>query len=149
LIIAIGSDHAGFTLKQEIVELLRAEKYEFRDFGTISGEPIDYTDVAREVAEAVAKGKFDKGILICGTGIGVCITANKVPGIRAALCSEEYSARLSREHNNANVLALGGRTLGAELAKDIVRVWLTADFDPESRHARRVAKIEPPSEQGG
>ena len=149
MVIAIGSDHAGFPLKQEVLELLRTEKYEHKDFGTFSGEPIDYTDIAREVAEAVADGKFDRGIVICGTGLGVCITANKVPGIRAALCTEEYSARMSIEHNNANILALGGRTLGVELAKEIVRVWLTANFDPESRHARRVAKIEPHSGQGG
>jgi ribose 5-phosphate isomerase B len=95
------------------------------------------------VAEAVASGQFERGILVCGAGIGMCITANKVRGIRAALCSEEYSARISREHNDANILALGGRTVGAELAKSIVRVWLKAEFDPSPRHLRRVAKIEP------
>ena len=140
--IALGSDHGGFALKQEITEQLRSENYDFTDFGTFSEESVDYPDIARKVAEAIAAGEFDRGILICGTGLGVSITANKVHGIRAALCTDEYTAKMSREHNNANVLALGGRVVGSELAKEIVRVFLTTGFDPESRHARRVEKIE-------
>ena len=140
--IAIGSDQPGFRLKEEIADLLRTGGHDLQDFGAFSEEPVDYPDIAHKVAEAVAAGRFDRGILMCGTGIGMCMTANKVRGIRAATCSEEYSARMSREHNNANVLCLGGRTTGVELAKSIVKVWLAAEFDPASRHARRVDKIE-------
>jgi ribose 5-phosphate isomerase B len=142
--IALGCDHAGYDLKEEISELLQSDRHDVRDFGSFSKESVDYPDIARQVADSVAAGECERGILVCGTGIGMCITANKVPGARAVLCSEEYSAKLSIEHNNANVLALGSRVTGSELAKDIVRVWLTANFDPTSRHARRVAKIEPP-----
>lgn len=141
--IALGCDHAGFGLKKELSELLQSDGHELQDLGCFSEESVDYPDIARAVAEAVANGKCERGILVCGTGIGMCITANKVQGVRAALCSEEYSAKLSIEHNNANVLALGSRVTGSELAKEIVRVWLTASFDPTSRHARRVAMIEP------
>lgn len=140
--IALGSDHAGYRLKEEIAELLGSEGREFEDFGVFSEEPVDYPDIAREVAEMVASGRFDRAILVCGTGVGMSIVANKVRGVRAALCSDEYTARVSREHNDANVLALGGRTTGPELAKQIVRVWLNTDFDPQPRHVRRVQKIE-------
>lgn len=140
--IALGSDHGGYRLKNEIVEMLRAEGHKIEDFGCFSGESVDYPDIAKTVAESVADGKFDRGIVVCGTGIGVSIAANKVKGVRAALCSEEYSARMSREHNNANVLALGERTVGSELAKSIVRAWLYTGFDPNTRHGQRVAKIE-------
>jgi ribose 5-phosphate isomerase B len=140
--IAIGSDHAGFRLKEEIADLLRSESCEFQDFGAFSEESVDYPDIARAVARAVVAGQFDRGILICGTGLGMCMTANKIHGIRAALCSEEYSAAMSIEHNNANILCMGGRTCGQELAKSIVNAWLVARFDPTSRHARRVDKIE-------
>jgi len=147
--IAVGSDHAGYKLKEEVVDLLRTDGYDFKDFGTFNEDSVDYPDVAREVAEAVTSGDYDRGILVCGTGIGMCITANKVPGIRAALCFEQYMAKVAREHNDANILVLGGRTTGVEIAKEIVRVWLNTSFDPKSRHARRVAKIEPHSNQGG
>ena len=140
--IALGSDHAGYSLKKVIADMLRSAKYNFRDFGSFTEEPVDYPDIAHAVAEAVAKGEFDRGILICGTGIGMSMTANKVHGIRASLCADVYSARLSREHNDANVLTLGGRTMGIEIAKEIVRIWLASEFDPQSRHARRVSKIE-------
>jgi len=140
--IAIGSDHAGYHLKQELIDLLRTGKYDFCDFGTASGEPIDYPDIAREVSNVVASGEYDRGILICGTGIGVCIAANKIKGIRAALCENEFTARMSREHNDANVLALGGRVIGAELAKAITRVWLETGFSGETRHKMRIEKIE-------
>ena len=140
--IAIGSDHAGYQLKEIIIELLQSENYDIQDFGTFSEESVDYPDIGRKLAEAVAAGEFDRGILICGAGIGMSIVANKVKGIRAALCSECYSAKVSIEHNNANILVLGGRTIGTGLAGEIVRVWMSAKFDPNSRHARRVAKIE-------
>jgi ribose 5-phosphate isomerase B len=141
--IALGSDHAGYRLKEEIAEVLRTDGVDFQDFGAFSEEPVDYPDIARKVAEAVSKGQFDSGILICGTGVGMCITANKVHGVRAVLCSDEYTARLSREHNNTNVLTLGGRTIGPELAKSIMQVWLNTTFDAGSRHTRRINKIEP------
>lgn len=140
--IAIGSDHAGYDLKQELIDLLRADNHDFRDLGTVSGEPVDYPDIAREVSNAVASGEFERGIIICGTGIGVCMTANKIKGIRAALCANEFTARMSREHNDANVLALGGRVIGTELAKAITRVWLKTDFSGEPRHRMRIEKIE-------
>ena len=138
---AIGSDHAGYPLKEELRELLEAEGYHPRDFGTFSLESVDYPDIAREVAEAVASGQFERGILICGTGIGMCITANKVPGIRAGACSEPYSAKMSRAHNNANVLCMGGRVVGAGLALEIAQAFLETDFEFGSRHERRVDKI--------
>ncbi len=149
MLIALGSDHAGYRLKEDIAAFLKSEGWEILDFGAFSEESVDYPEKAREVAYAVTSGKCDRGILFCGTGIGMCMTANKVPGIRAALCSESYSARLSREHNDANILALGGRTLGVELAKEIVLVWLESEFDPQSRHARRVRMIESHEGQGG
>jgi ribose 5-phosphate isomerase B len=141
--IALGSDHAGFPLKEAIAEFLRSEKYDFKDFGTYSTDSMDYPDIAREVAEEVASGNFDRGIIICGSGVGVCITANKVRGIRAALCDNSYTARVSREHNDANVLCMGARVIGEDVAYDIVRTWLTTPFSGAERHAKRVAKIEP------
>ena len=137
---AIGSDHGGFHLKQEICKLLAAEGIRYHDFGTYSPEACDYPDVARAVAEAVARGEYDRGIIACGTGIGVAMAANKVPGVRAALCHDTFSARMAREHNDANVLTLGERVVGAGLAADIVRTWLKAGF-AGGRHSRRVAKI--------
>ena len=138
--IAVGADHGGYALKDIIVDRLQERGYEVRDFGTHGPEPVDYPDYARPVARAVASGVFDLGILVCGTGIGVSIAANKVVGIRAAACSDTYSARMSRQHNNANVLCLGGRVLGPGLALDIVDAWLTAEFEG-GRHARRVEGI--------
>jgi len=148
--IAIASDHAGFPLKEIIKKYLGELGYEYEDFGTTSEESVDYPDYAFKVAEAVSENKFDnrfdRGILICGTGIGMSIAANKVPGIRAALCYDAETARLSREHNDANVLALGSRTTNSELAKEIVRVWLTTDFAGAGpggeRHLRRINKIK-------
>ena len=141
LSIAIGSDHAGYPLKEQLADLLRAEGYNLQDFGAFSPEPVDYPDVAREVAEAVAAGQYDRGILICGTGIGMTITANKVKGIRAAACADPYSARMARAHNNANILGVGGRVIGPGLALDTATAFLETDFDFESRHKRRVDKI--------
>ena len=138
--IAIGSDHGGFQLKEVIKDFLTQEKYDFLDFGTDSEASVDYPDFALKVAEAVAAGSCSKGILICGTGIGVGIVANKVPGIRAALCHETFSARASRQHNDANVLTLGERVIGRGVALEIVQTWLTTDF-AGGRHSCRVEKI--------
>lgn len=139
--IAIASDHGGYELKEEIVELLEDLKIDYRDFGTDSKESVDYPDYANQVAQAVAQGEYDKGILICGTGIGMSIAANKVAGVRAALCHDVFSARVTREHNDSNVLAMGGRIIGAELAKTIVETWLDATFDG-GRHERRINKFK-------
>ena len=139
--IAIGADHAGFHLKEAIVELLGELGQEYHDFGAYNAEPSDYPDFARAVAEAVAQGDFERGVLVCGNGIGVCITANKVPGIRAAVCHDILSARQSRENLDANVLCLGERIIGVELALEIVRVWLAAEFSGLERYRRRLAKV--------
>lgn len=138
--VALGCDHGGFPLKQAVLDALDALKVEHTDFGCASEEPVDYPDVARVVAHAVASGEYDRGILMCGTGIGMSIAANKVKGIRAAHCEDVVSGRLSRAHNDANVLTLGGRILGPELAAAIVKEWLTTAFEG-GRHARRVGKI--------
>ena len=138
--IAVGSDHAGFELKEFLREFLREEGHEVVDKGTYSPGSCDYPDYAVAVAQAVAAGEVDRGILICGTGIGMAIAANKVPGVRAAVCSEPLSARLTREDNDTNVLALGGRLIGPSMAKEIVRVWLETPF-AGGRHQRRVDKI--------
>ena len=140
--IAIGSDHAGFRLKGEIIKLLRELGHDCRDFGTQSEEHCDYPDYAQAVAEAVARGECERGILICATGIGMSMAANKVKGIRAALCHDVFSARRSREHNDANILCLGAEVLGVGLALEIVRAWLAAEFSGGERHRRRVEKIE-------
>lgn len=139
--IAIGSDHAGYKLKAEIVKFLNQKSYEVVDFGTCDAQSVDYPDYALSVAEAVRSGECERGILICGTGIGISISANKVPGIRAALCTNGFMARMSREHNNANVLALGERIVGLDLAIDIVDIWLKTEFLGD-RHQKRVDKIE-------
>ena len=138
--IAIGSDHAGFRLKEIVKNFLKTKNIEVEDFGTYTEESVDYPDYAFKVGEAVARKDFDFGILICGSGIGMSIAANKVKGIRAALCNDLYSAHVSREHNNANILCMGGRVIGEEVAKEIVSVWLNAKFEG-GRHERRVNKI--------
>jgi ribose 5-phosphate isomerase B len=138
--IALGADHAGWQLKEEIKAWLLDRNAELMDFGTHSPDPVDYPDYAAQVAEAVAAGKAAHGVLVCGTGIGMAMAANKVPGVRAAFCPDLFTARMSREHNDANVLALGGRLTGRELALEIVEMWLRADFQG-GRHARRVGKL--------
>lgn len=138
--IAVGSDHGGVELKEEIKKFLNDEGCEFKDFGTNSTESCDYPDYALPVAEAVAAKEYDLGILICGTGIGIGIAANKVPGIRAALCSDTFSAHATREHNNANILTLGQRVVGPGLAIDIVKTFLNTEFEGE-RHQKRIDKI--------
>ena len=138
--IAIASDHGGFELKQHIMQLLSELGHEYTDFGCYDTASMDYPDVAFPAAEAVARGEYERGILICGTGIGVSICANKVKGIRCALCGDVLSAELTRRHNDSNVLAMGGRIIGVETAKAIVRTWLTTEF-LGGRHSRRVDKI--------
>lgn len=138
--IGIGSDHAAFAFKEEIKAWLLANGYGVRDYGTCGLERVDYCDFGFEVAEAVARGECEKGLIFCGTGVGISIAANKVRGIRCVVCSEPYSARLSREHNDTNMLALGARVVGIELAKMIVEVWLTTEFEG-GRHGERVRKI--------
>ncbi len=140
--IAIGSDHGGLNLKNEIKLFLIKKNIQVKDYGSCSEESVDYPDYGHDVARAVASGECEKGIIICGTGIGISVSANKVPGIRAALCTDAYMARMSREHNNANVLALGGRVIGAGLALDIVDTWLSSKFINEGRHRKRVSKID-------
>jgi len=137
--IAIGSDHAGFRLKEIVKNFLKTKNIEVEDLGTHTEESVDYPDYAFKVGEAVARKDFDFGILICGSGIGMSIAANKVKGIRAALCNDLYSAHVSREHNNANILCMGGRVIGEEVAKNCL-VWLNAKFEG-GRHERRVNKI--------
>jgi ribose 5-phosphate isomerase B len=139
--IAIGADHGGYHLKQEILEYVRYLGYECQDFGANTPDAVDYPDIALKVAQAVAQGKFDRGILMCGTGIGVSISANKVKGIRAALCHDAFSAHASRDHNDANILCMGGRVVGTGLACYIVKVWLETGFSQGERHVRRVGKI--------
>lgn len=138
--IAIGSDHAGFHLKELIIGCFQSSRIDFADFGVDAPEPVDYPDIARDVAEAVARGEADGGILVCGTGIGMVIAANKVPGIRAALCHDAFTAKAAREHNDANVITLGERATDPDLARKIVAAWLEASFQG-GRHSRRLAKI--------
>lgn len=139
--IAIGSDHGGLRLKEKIIEYLRGLSLEFVDFGTFDEESCNYPVIAKKVAGKVAEGEFDRGILVCGTGIGVSIVANKVKGIRAALCSDTFSAKAARAHNNSNILCLGQRVIGEGLALDIVDIWLKAEFEG-GRHKIRVDMIE-------
>jgi len=139
--LAIGSDHAGFLLKSELVDYLQSISIKVEDFGVYSAESADYPDFASRVAKAVQSSEFELGILICGTGIGMAIVANKHRGIRAALCADSYSARLAREHNNANILTLGARVIGSGLAEEIVSVFINSSFVGD-RHERRVKKIE-------
>ncbi|HEY7202940.1 MAG TPA: ribose 5-phosphate isomerase B [Methylomirabilota bacterium] len=138
--IALGADHAGYGLKEALKAWLINHGYQVLDLGTHSAESVDYPDYAALVAESVVDHKVERGLLICGTGIGMSMAANKVPGVRAALCGDLYTARMSREHNDANVLVLGGRLMGADMAADILRAWLETDF-AAGRHARRVEKI--------
>lgn len=140
--IAIGCDHGGLQLKNEIIKHLEAQNIECQDFGTFSEEAVDYPVYGRLVAKAVADGVCDRGILICGTGIGISITANKVKGIRAALCGDCFSAQATREHNDANILALGARVTGTGLALKIVDTFLNTPFSNDERHINRIRQIE-------
>jgi ribose 5-phosphate isomerase B len=146
-VIAIGSDHGGYALKQAIMKHLDERGLPYHDYGTYSDASCDYPDYGRAVAYAVADGDCESGILICGTGIGISITANKVRGIRAALCSDCFSAEATRLHNDANILALGARVLGEGLALKIVDTFLDTPFSNDERHIRRIAKIEEAPQQ--
>ncbi len=140
--IAIGSDHGGWALKQEVMKHLDARGLEYKDYGTYSEDSCDYPVYGKAVAHAVADGECEKGIIICGTGIGISITANKVRGIRAALCSDCFSAEMTRLHNDANILAFGARVVGPGLALKIVDTFLDTPFSGDERHIRRIKQIE-------
>lgn len=140
--IGIGCDHGGYALKQEIIKYLEEQKLEYKDYGCFDESSVDYPVYAKKVAHAVADGECEKGILICGTGIGISITANKIKGIRAALCHDCFSAEATREHNDANILAMGARVVGPGLAVKIVDTFLNTEFSGDERHIRRIAQIE-------
>ena len=140
--IAIGSDHAGFQLKEAIALYLRKKRISFKDFGTHNEESCDYPDIAFPVARAVAANKYDRGILVCGSGVGVSITANRVKGIRAVMVGDEYTARQSREHGDSNIICFGGRRLSAARAIKLLAIWLKTPFSGEPRHVRRLRKID-------
>jgi len=139
--IVVGADHAGFPLKEELLPFLRQNGHTVLDVGTSSTEPVDYPDYAEAVALAVRDGRAERGILICGSGVGASVAANKIPGIRAGLCHDTYSAHQGVEHDNMNVLALGARVIGYMLAEDLVSAYLKAQFTGEERHRRRLEKI--------
>jgi ribose 5-phosphate isomerase B len=139
--IAIASDHGGYRLKEFVKSVLEESGCEIVDFGTFSEDSVDYPEFAAKVAKAVVREEVDRGVLICGTGIGMSIVANRFPGVRAALCHNVYTAKMSRRHNNANVLVLGGRILTPEIAEDIVKIWLSEEFEG-GRHERRLGKLE-------
>ncbi|SMP74265.1 ribose 5-phosphate isomerase B [Neorhodopirellula lusitana] len=139
--LAVGGDHAGFELKQLVVERFSGIVSELIDCGTDSEEPCDYPDFAVEVAERIQSGQADRGLLICGSGVGVSVAANKITGMRAAICHDTYSARQGVEHDDMNILCIGGRIIGSELAYEIIGAFLKARYTPQERHARRLQKI--------
>jgi len=139
--IAIGCDHHGLALKEQIMSFLQKAGHSYQDFGCYSTDPVDYPDIAQKVGKAVASGNFDQGILICSTGIGMCIAANKIKGIRAALCHNSFTAQRARQHNDANILCLGGEDVDTKLTLEIVKTFLATDFEG-GRHIRRVNKIK-------
>ena len=140
--IGLGCDHGGLELKKVLMDYLDSKNIEYKDFGTYTSESCDYPVYGKAVANAVAGGECDKGIIICGTGIGISIAANKVRGIRAALCHDVFSAKATREHNDANILAMGARVIGPGLALEIVKAFLETDFSNDERHIRRIKMIE-------
>jgi RpiB/LacA/LacB family sugar-phosphate isomerase len=140
--VAIGSDHAGFGLKQELAACLRNEGFEVIDIGTHSDAAVDYPDFAEVLGRAVREGKAERGVLICGSGVGASIAANKLRGVRAAICHDVYSAHQGVEHDDMNVIVLGARVIGGSLAQDLVRAFLGARFTNEERHARRLGKVK-------
>ena len=139
--IAIGGDHASVYMKKTIVEELEANGHQVKDFGTYTSESVDFPDFGQKVGEEVTAGNYDRGIVICGTGIGISISANKVKGIRCALCSDVFSAKATRLHNDSNVLAIGERTVGVGLALEIVNAWVETPFSNDDRHKNRISKI--------
>lgn len=140
--IVVGSDHAGFELKEILVPFVRSLGYEVIDVGTHSRDPVDYPDYAEKVAVEILSGRVDRGILLCGSGVGASVAANKIPGIRAGNCEDYYSSHQGVEHDDMNVLVLGGRIVGSALAQDMVRAYLAATFTAEERHLRRLHKVE-------
>jgi ribose 5-phosphate isomerase B len=140
--IVVGSDHAGFGLKQDVAEALRKQGYEVLDVGTHSTAPVDYPDSAEAVGRAVTDGRAEKGILICGSGVGASVAANKLKGVRAAICHDAYSAHQGVEHDDMNVLVLGGRIVGPALAQELVRAYVGARFSNDERHVRRLEKVK-------
>ena len=141
MIIALGVDHGGFPLKKTVSETIEAENHEVLDLGTFDDTPVDYPDYAKCVTEALVNGQAQKGILICGSGVGACVAANKITGIRAGLCHDTYSAHQGVEHDNMNILCLGARVIGAALAEELVKSFLAAHFSGAERHERRLQKI--------
>jgi ribose 5-phosphate isomerase B len=139
--VAVAADHAGFPLKGDVLDLVRSEGHEVVDLGTHSTDPVDYPDCARDIAQAVVSGDVQRGIIVCGSGAGAAIAANKVRGIRAAQAHDTYTAHQCVEHDDANVLALGARVIGVEVAREVIRAFLGARFTGEERHVRRVGKI--------
>ena len=139
--IAVGGDHAGFNLKEPLVALLRAAGHTVVDHGSYTPDPVDFPDIAQAVCEAVRQGEAERGIMVCGTGVGACIAANKIPGIRAAVCHDAYSAHQCVEHDDVNVLCIGAQIISIELAKEIVHIYLHAQFSTEPHFRRRVAKL--------
>ncbi len=140
--IVLGSDHGGFELKKELAEGLREGGYAITDIGTHSTDASDYSDFAHQACRGLLAGKFDRGILICGTGVGMAISANRHPGVRAVNCMDVFTARYARQHNDTNILTLGGRVIGFGLAWEVVKTWLTTEFSGDPRHVRRIGKIE-------
>jgi ribose 5-phosphate isomerase B len=139
--VAVGADHAGFELKETLADLIEAFGHEVLDLGTTSSKPVDYPDFAEAVSLAVLLGRAERGVLVCGSGVGACVAANKFPGIRAGLCHDTYSARQGVEHDDMNVLVLGARVIGPALAAELVRAFLAAAFSDEERHRRRLDKV--------
>jgi ribose 5-phosphate isomerase B len=139
--IVLGADHAGFEMKQNLLAFVRGLGHEVLNVGTDSTVPVDYPDFAEAVGMAICQGKTDRGILICGSGVGACVAANKIPGIRAGLCHDSYSAHQGVEHDDMNILVLGSRVIAGELARDLVKTYLAAAFSGEERHVRRLTKI--------
>ena len=139
--VAVGVDHAGFPLKAHIVEILKADGHTIEDFGTFSVDPVDYPDYAKAVGEAVVRGQAEVGVLLCGSGAGVSVAANKIPGIRAALIHDAFSAKQSREDDDCNIICMGTRVIGPELAVLLLRMFLQAKFSGLERHRRRLAKV--------
>ena len=140
--LVIGCDHGALELKESVKKVLAEfDDIQVEDVGTYTGDSVDYPDIAEKVCSRITSGEADKGIVLCGTGLGISIAANKIKGIRAALCHDVFSARMSREHNDANVLAMGGRVIGFGPAGEIVRAWVTTDFSHDERHQRRIDKM--------
>lgn len=140
--IAVACDHAGFTLKDEVIAVIQNAGHDVLDLGTYNQEPVDYPDYAEKAGRAIVQGQADRGVLVCGSGVGACIAANKINGIYACVCHDTYSAHQGVEHDNMNMLCLGGRIIGVETAKEIVSAFIKASFSKEERHKRRFEKIQ-------